>query len=443
MLSDAYLSTVESLRVAVCDLNGTLRGKRIPVSQLDKALEGKVRMPLSVIGVDIWGEDVLDNALILEMGDRDGICEYTGRDVLPIDWTPTPTALVPVWLKEETGVPFHGDPRRALADITRRFKEIELTPVVATELEFYLFDPEGNYPRAPRSPLTGKRLDSDSVLSISELDEFDAFFHDVYRACKQHNILADSAISENGCGQFEINLLHVDDALKAADDAIFFKKIVKGLARKHGIAASFMAKPYGDRSGNGFHVHFSLIDKGGNNVFDNATETGSETLLHAVGGLLKAMPESALLFAPHGNSYRRLAPGSLAPTAVSWGYENRTAAVRIPGGPAQSRRIEHRVAGADANPYLVIAGILGAALMGIEQQIDPCEPIVGNAYASTARQLPGSWPAALETFEQGAMVREILSDELCQMLIACKKQEMQVFARQVTDFEYKSYLEVV
>ena len=443
MTSNINLSTIESLRVAVCDLNGTLRGKRIPASQLNKALDGKVRMPLSVIGVDIWGEDVLDNAQVFETGDRDGVCEYTGRGVLPIDWTPSPTALIPLWLKEENGEPFSCDPRQSLARIINRFDELGLTPVVATELEFYLFDPENNIPCPPSSPVTGKRLNSDSILSISELDEFDAFFHDVYRACEQHGIPADSAIAENGCGQFEINLLHVDNALKAADDAVLFKNLVKGLARKHNVAASFMAKPYGDRSGSGFHVHFSLLDKNGNNVFDDSTESGSDVLKHAVGGLLNAMPESALLFAPHWNSYRRLAPGSLAPTAISWGYENRTTAVRIPGGPPQARRIEHRVAGADANPYLVIAGILGAALLGIEQQIIPDEPTSGDAYSSDAQILPTSWQSALETFTQGRMVREIFSDELCQMLIACKKQEMNVFARQVTDFEYLSYLEVV
>ena len=185
-----------------------------------------------------------------------------------------------------------------------------------------------------------------------------SFLSDIYKACELQNIPADAAISENGCGQFEINLLHVDDPLKAGDDAIFFKRIVKSVARKHGMIASFMAKPYGEESGSGLHVHFSLLDSDGNNVFDDNGESGTDLLKYAVNGLISAMPESMLIFAPHYNSYRRLTPGTHAPTSAGWGYENRTAAIRIPGGDSKARRIEHRVAGADANPYLVLASIL-------------------------------------------------------------------------------------
>ena len=172
--------------------------------------------------------------------------------------------------------------------------------------------------------------------------------------------------AENGGGQFEINLLHVPDPLKAADDALYFKQDMKGIARKYELAASFMAKPFLDRSGNGFHVHFSLLDREGRNVFDNGTADGSEVMRHAVGGVLAMMRSSSLVFAPHRNSYRRLTPNAHVASEVSWGYETRAAAVRIPGGSNAARRVEHRVAGADANPYLVLAAVLGAALEGIE-----------------------------------------------------------------------------
>ena len=433
----------DSYRAAVCDLNGILRGKRIPASQLEKALKGSMRMPMSVVGVDVWGEDVLSSRLVFESGDRDGICEYTGRDLLPISWTKTPTALIPLWLAKENGEPFSVDPRRALASIVNSYYEIGLTPVMATELEFYLTDAKCKKLKAPKSPVTGNRLDSDSILSIDELDHFDEFFNDVYQACKDQQIPADTAIAENGCGQFEINLLHTDDPVKAADDAVYFKNIVKGMARKHGCVASFMAKPYGNRSGNGFHVHFSLVDKKGNNVFDDGTEKGTTMMKQAVAGLMQALPESTLLFAPHMNSYRRLKPGTHAPTSVAWGYENRTTAIRIPGGACAARRIEHRVAGADANPYLVIAAILGAALYGIKRQLKPDKPINGNAYDCDAITLPSSWNSALDAFENGKIVPAFLSEELIEMFCACKKQEMDVFAKQVTDFELKSYLETV
>ncbi len=428
---------------AVCDLNGTLRGKRVPADQIDKVLTGNLRMPLSACGVDVWGEDIENSELVFETGDADGICEPTGRGVLPITWTSKPTALVPLWLAEEGGAAFAGDPRRALAQILRRFAEEGLTPVVATELEFYLVDPQGNVPVPPASPITGKRLDSDGVLSVDELEHFDAFLNDVYEACRLQGVPADSAISENGAGQFEINMKHVDDPLRAADDAILFKRIVRGVARKHGFAATFMAKPYGNRAGSGFHVHFSLIDETGTNVFDNGGEDGTDLLRHAVAGLLATMAENALTFGPHENSYRRLTPGAHAPSAVAWGYENRTAAIRIPGGDPGARRIEHRVAGADANPYLVLCSVLGGALLGLKGQWQPADPIEGDAYAMDLPHLPLDWASAIEAFEHGVHVAGIFSDRLKGMLLDCKKQEHRIFKSQVTDFEYHSYLEVV
>ena len=434
---------VTSLRAAVCDLNGALRGKRIPAAQAKKALTGGLRMPLSVTGVDVWGEDIVGGKLVFETGDADGNCEWTGRGPLPIGWTAQPTALIPLWLAKDDGAPFLGDPRRALAAIVARYAALGLTPVTATELEFYLVDPSGSRPTAPLSPTSGRLLDSDSVLALTELNHFERFLDDVYAACAAQDVPADAAIAENGPGQFEINLLHVADPLKAADDAVLFKEIVRGIARRHGFAASFMSKTYGDRAGSGFHVHFSLLDRNGVNVFDDGTEAGSDIMRYAVAGLLAAMPESTLLFAPHLNSYRRLRPGSHAPSAVAWGYENRTAAIRIPGGSLKARRIEHRVAGADANPYLVLAGILGAALVGIEGRMIPAEPITGDAYAQRLPSIPPDWASAVAAFEQGPMIPHFLSTTLQRMLVDCKRQEMEVFAQRVTDFEYHTYLETV
>lgn len=434
---------IETIFACVCDLNGTLRGKRVPIDQADKVVAGGVRMPLSVVGMDVWGEDIENSKLVFETGDSDGICDFTGRDLLPITWTDRPTAMAMLWMRQEDGTPFAGDPRRALSSIVERYKALGLTPVVATELEFYLCDPSMDRPDAPRSPVTGKRLDSDGALSLDELQHFDSFLNDVYDACAQQDIPADAAISENGAGQFEINLMHVDDPLKAADDAILFKRLVRGVARKHGFAATFMAKPYGDRAGSGLHVHFSMLDQDGNNVFDNGGEEGTPLMLNAVAGLLATMQENALTFAPHENSYRRLLPGAHAPTGVAWGYENRTAAVRIPGGSHKARRIEHRVAGADANPYLVLASILGGALLGIENKMTPVPAIEGDAYRLDLPHLPLDWASAIEAFEDGKHVAEVFSAQLQTMLVECKTQELKRFARHVTDFEYHSYLEVV
>lgn len=434
---------IESIQAVVCDLNGIMRGKRVPVEQAGKVLSGGIRMPLSIVGVDVWGEDIVGSAQVFTIGDTDGICGATGRGALPVKWTSRPSAMVPLWLYTESGKPFLADPRQALAHIVRQYAELGLRPVVATEMEFYLIDPEPDSAMPPISPYTGKRLDSDAILSIDELDDFGEFFSEVYKECARQNVPADAAIAENGIGQFEINLMHSDDPLKAADDALFFKRIVKGVARKHGLAATFMAKPYGLRSGNGMHMHFSLLDEDGNNVFDDGTAEGSQLLRHAVAGLLRGMAETTLLFAPHFNSYRRLRPDTHAPTSISWGYENRTAAIRIPGGNPAARRIEHRVAGADANPYLVMAAILGAALVGIRNKWQPVRPVSGRAYADRLKKIPSDWGSAVDAFEAGKIAAEIFDPVLRGMLVACKRQEIAGFAEQVTDYEFSAYLEIV
>ncbi|MGD9917317.1 MAG: glutamine synthetase family protein [Paenirhodobacter sp.] len=434
---------IETIFACICDLNGVMRGKRVPVDQVEKIVSGGLRMPLSLLGMDIWGEDIEGNELVWDTGDADGLCDFTGRPLSPVDWTARPAAFAQLWMRTENGEAFPGDPRRALAAIVERYKALGLTPVVATELEFYVVDPSGAAPQPPCSPVTGKRLDSDGALSLDELQHFDAFLNEVYDACAAQGIPADAAISENGAGQFEINLLHVDDPLEAADDAVLFKRLVRGIARKHGFAATFMAKPYGDRAGSGMHVHFSLVDAEGRNVFDNGGEEGTEVMRHAVAGLIRTMAENTLVFAPHENSYRRLLPGSHAPSSVAWGYENRTVAIRIPGGSHKARRIEHRVAGADANPYLVLASILGGALLGIEKQWEPPAPLLGDAYSQVLETLPPDWASAIEAFEKGAHIEQVYSKRLRRMFVQCKVQELRRFTRHVTDFEYHSYLEAV
>ncbi|PID65038.1 MAG: glutamine synthetase [Gammaproteobacteria bacterium] len=431
----------EAVYVAAYDLNGILRGKRIPLNQVEKALAGGVRLPLSILGVDIWGADVLSSAIA--DGDIDGLAEATERGMVPTDWTDPATAMLPVWLANEDGSPYLGDSRRVLAEIVKRYKKAGITPVMATELEFYLVDYKENKPlKPPRSPKNGLRLNKTSILSINELHEFDAFLNDVYSECEKLDIPADAAIAENGCGQFEINLLHTDNPLKAADDAVLFKQVVKGVAKKHGFTATFMAKPYGYQSGSGFHIHCSMVDSQGKNLFDDGSERGTDLLRHAVAGLLTTMNDFMLVFAPHMNSYRRLAPGTHAPTGIAWGYENRTAAIRIPGGPCAARRIEHRVAGADANPYLVCAAVLGGALYGIENQLEPQAPTEGCVYEKeNIEPLPTDWFTAISEFEDSKTVPQIFPQEMCDIIASVKQQEAEHFAKQITSFELNTYIQ--
>jgi glutamine synthetase len=257
------------------------------------------------------------------------------------------------------------------------------------------------------------------------------------------DIPADTAISEAGLGQFEINLMHSDDALKAADDAWLFKMLVKGLARRHGFAASFMAKPYPDYSGNGLHTHFSVLDANGDNIFSNGGPEGSAALHNAIAGCLAAMHDSTLVFAPHANSYDRLVPEAHAPNNVCWAYENRTSAIRVPSGAVSARRIEHRVSGGDINPYLMLAAILGAALIGIEEALIPPPPITGSAYALDLPQLPVAWDEAIDAFDKSKIMPRIFPAELIRNYVLTKRQEQRYMAELSVEEQVEVYLDTV
>ncbi len=435
---------VHTIRVAAADLNGQARGKRVPARFADKVVKDGTRFPFSVLNLDIWGEDIDDSPLVFEQGDADGVLRPTERGFMPMPWLEAPTALLPIWMFRENGQPYEGDPRHALRAVLERFKARGLTPVVAVELEFFLIDDSGKKLQVPLSPRSGKRRKAAETLSIRALDAFDTFFTDLYDACEAMDIPADTSTSETGLGQFEVNMMHSDDALRAADDAWLFKMLVKGLARRHGFAASFMAKPYPEYSGSGLHTHFSLINGEGENVFDSGGPKGTAIMRYAVAGCLAAMHDSALIFAPHANSYERLVPGKHAPTAISWGFENRTAAIRIPAGNPASRRIEHRVAGGDVNPYLMLAAILGAALIGIEDQAEPAPPITGNAYAiEDLPQIPETWAEAVDAFELSPIMPRIFPRELIRNLVLTKRQELHYIAELSPEEQLELYLDAV
>jgi len=341
------------------------------------------------------------------------------------------------------GRPYDGDPRQALARVVERYKAAGLTPVVATELEFFLIDDSGGQLRVPPSPRSGKRRTGAETLSLRALDAFDRFFTALYDACEAMDIPADTAISEAAPGQFEINMMHQADPLKAADDAWLFKLLVKGLARRYGFAGSFMAKPYEEWNGSGMHMHFSVLDEDGQNIFDNGGEEGSDRLRHAVAGCLAAMPGSTLLFAPHENSYDRLVPNAHAPTGIGWAYENRTSAIRIPSSGPKARRIEHRVAGGDVNPYLTVAAVLGAALNGLEDRVEPPPALQGNAYEQGLDQLPATWGEAIDAFANCPQIKRIFPAHLIENFVMTKRQELLYMAELSDDETVELYLDTV
>ncbi|WP_144776987.1 glutamine synthetase family protein [Marinobacter maritimus] len=429
----------------ITDLNGNLRGKRIPAPAMKKVMKEGVKLPRSVVGFDFWGADVLDNGLVFETGDSDGICLPVSDKAVPVPWAESPREQVLAMMHNPDGAAFEADPRQVLKRVVDRFKAKGLRPVMATELEFYLMDGESETTQRPIPPLLadgGRRLANTEGYGVEEMDGFSAFFADIRQACEIQGVEADTIIAEMGPGQFEINLNHVDDPLSAADQAILFKRLVRGVSRGHGYAATFMAKPYADQSGNGFHVHFSLLNEVGENVFDDGTEQGSTMMKQAVAGMMETMPDTMLTLAPNQNSYRRFMPGAHAPTFASWGYENRTVALRIPESPGVARRIEHRVAGADANPYLVLASVLAGALYGIENKLEPIEPVEGDAYGESDESLalPNRWEGATDAFEHSEVLREYLGEDFQRVYTAVKRQEQRLLNERITDVEYEAYL---
>lgn len=441
------LGDLEAIDLLIPDSNGLLRGKRINPSALEKAYSAGVCLPASIFAADITGNTSEATGLGFEIGDCDLLCRPVPGTLQPVPWTEHPSAQLLMEMYHEDGQPFPGNPRYLLRNIAARLADLGVKAVVAVELEFYLLDNKldaRGYPQAPVNAHTGERDNTTQVYFIDDLDSYQGFIDQVREATRLQNIPADTAVAEYAPGQFEINLVHRDDALAACDDAILLKRSIKAIAARHGMQATFMAKPYGERSGNGLHVHVSLYDDAGNNLMaDDDTAEPPPTLCHAIGGLQETLHDAMLLFAPHANSYRRFQAESFVPLNGSWGYNNRTVALRIPAGEPSDRRIEHRVSGADANPYLVTAAILAGIHHGLANNIACDPPIAGNAYAQTEPEIPRTWNDAQTVFAQSRWVREYFGEDFQHIYCALKAEEMRVFEQQITPLEFQWYLRTV
>lgn len=436
---------IEVLEAFVIDVNGVPRGKWIPRERAIDVLTKGMAMPRSVYALDVWGRDVNAAGLAEGTGDPDGICFPVPGTLSRVTWLSRPTAQVLLQMHTQEGESFYADPRQVLGNVLKRFTAAKLTPVVATELEFYLIDPVRSALDPVRPPNTrdGRwHTGQTQVLSISELQDFEEVFHGISTAARAQKVPADTTLRENGPGQYEINLNHVPDALAAADYAVLLKRIVKGVARASDLDATFMAKPYGMQAGSGMHVHFSVLNEKGENIY--VGEDGpSDALFHSVGGLLESMGESMAIFAPHQNSYRRLRPSEHAPTYASWGFDNRSAAVRVITASKPATRIEHRVAGSDTNPYLVLAMILSAALAGMKEKLSPGGAISGDDHAVNHEPLPTNWDYALQRFGKSSFAYAALGPKYRSLYTACKQQELSEFSLRVTDVEYDAYIRTV
>lgn len=441
---DAFLAEhpqIEIFEVMLKDLCGGLRGKWVTRDKIYKVMAGGLKMPLSTLAFDVWGRD--GEEWVFQTGDGDGYCRPDMRTLVPTPWASRPGGQVLMSMADVDGTPCAYDPRSIISQLMARFAQLGLTPVMATEMEFHLLRAEmdaNGRPQHTQGDRVDGRLASGQTYGIDIMSEQAELMHAIRDACDIQGLPVDTLVKESAPSQYEINLYHTADALLAADQAVMLQRAIKGVAKQHGYLATFMAKPFADIAGNGMHVHCSVLDETGRNAFDSGSDEGTDLLRHAVAGCLATMEESMLLFAPNQNSYRRFQRGTHAPLAPTWGYENRTVSVRVPADAPAATRLEHRVAGADANPYLVIAGLLAGMLAGIESDMQPPPPLEGNAYDQVPPSLPRYWPQALARFEQSAHIRHYLGEAFQQVFTILKQQELDEFDRQITLLEYDACL---
>ncbi|MDH3452034.1 MAG: glutamine synthetase family protein [Gammaproteobacteria bacterium] len=430
------------------DLCGIVRGKRLPIALAGKLFNGGMAAPGSVFLLAVTGDSQDPMGMGFSDGDPDQLGFAVPGTVQPVPWATQPTAQAMLTFRDVDGTPFYYEPRNVLKRVLQRFADLELTPVVAFELEFYLLDTErdaSGLPQPPAAPATGLRPASTQVYGLNELDEFADFLAAVDTACEQQHITCQAGSSELAPGQFEINLNHRPDALGAADDCALFKRAVQGVARRHGYGATFMAKPFTDHSGSGMHAHISLLNSQGDNVFDGGGASGSDasistTLRQAIGGLMDIMFDGMGLWAPNVNAYRRFRPMSYVPVTPSWGFENRSVAARIPVGEGNARRMEFRVAGADANPYLVLASVLAGIHYGITEGRDCGAAATGNAGAEAHPELPMQLRPALERLRTSRILNDYLGATYLEAYCACKTRELDAFEQHISPREYDWYL---
>ncbi len=433
---------IDAIDIIFTNLSGVPRGKRLRQHEVIAVYESGRFLPGSVLVVDITGADTEETGLVWEDGDADRYVRPVPGTLVRAPWLGERAAQFLTSFYELDGTPNDLDPRHVLGRVVDMFADEGLTPVAAVELEFYLVDISQGHPRPAAGQVTGYRGEDIQVYGLREMQEFKPFFDDLYAACDVQGLPLESAISEFAPGQFELTLRHKADVLRATDDAVMYKRLVKGIAMTHGFEATFMAKPFAESAGNGMHLHISMNDAEGRNAFASEDPEGTELLRHAIGGMKALLADSMAVFAPNANSYRRFKANSYAPVAPTWGVNNRTVSLRIPAGPPASRHVEHRVCGADAHPTLAMATVLASMLHGIRNRIDPGPAVVGNGYESpeAATKLPNNWAAAIDAFEASPELNAYLGERFVRNYAIVKRVEMAKFMGQVTELDYAWYL---
>jgi len=439
-----------SMELLLPDVNGIPKGKRIRKSDFEGICKNGFFFCGGTIMLTALGGTVPGLRYTEIDGDPDSPARLVTGSIAPVPWAKRAMGQALFRLYNDDGSNFFADPRTALESALAPFDKMGVRIVMATELEFYLLDANADRPTpsTSRVPGTNRPQPGPQVYHPDDLWEVEPFMDDVYDYCEAQNIPADTAISEYAPGQFEINLHHVDDAVLACDHAVLLKRAIKAAARKHGFVACFMAKPFTDDAGNGLHIHMSLYDRNGKNYFSHGRDKMAEPpfsarLRHAVGGLLKTMPEATAIFAPNVNSFRRMRADMFAPVEANWGVNHRVVAVRIPSANSNNLRFEHRVAGADANPYLVTAAILAGMHHGLKNKIEPPRMVEQGQEIRPKLSIPNRWDKALDKFARGKVLPSYLGEDFCKYFLANRRHECELFHNEVSSLDHDWYLRSV
>ena len=432
--------TIREFEVVSVDISGHFFGKRYPIAKLEPFATEGLAFPRSMFVLSTPGDPLPAMPYGNADGDPDAHFFLIPGSLCVNDWGNQSRAQVMATSYSDNEPTFF-EPRNILKKVLQTYAHNKWQPMVAFELEFYLFQrdrDDRDLIKIVRNPKTG-RLDTPTVLSSARISDFEQIINDIIIACNKQGIETGAISSEMGAGQFEINFNHHVDVLRAADETCLFKRTVVEVAKKHGMMASFMAKPLLQQPGNGLHMHISVVDSKGKNIFSDGNKP-HQCLLNAIGGLLETMPAAMSFWAPNINSYRRfVGGGNCAPISLTWGNENRTVAFRIPHAKDGAWRVENRVPGADANPYLAMAVTLAGMWHGIKQKLDPGNP-TDDTVEGKDENLPLNLALSLDTTIGSEALIEMLGRDFIELYCKHRESESFMFDQFISSREYDWYL---
>lgn len=432
---------VTEVECLVADMSGVARGKILPTEKfLTSAAESGLRLPDSVFAQTVTGDFV--DSEVIDYTEPDLILHPDPDTLRLVPWYDEPTAQVICDARHRAGEPCVMAPREVLRRVLALYAERGWKPVVAPELEFYLckrnLDPD--YPLEAPVGKSGRAETGRQSYGIDAVNEFDPVFEDMYDWCEAQGLDVDTLIHEGGAAQVEINFDH-GDALSLADQVFIFKRTVRQAALKHGIYATFMAKPHQNEPGSAMHIHQSVVSvDSGENLFSDADGRDTPLFLSHIAGLQKYLHEAMALIGPNVNSYRRLVKDFAAPINTHWGLENRTVGLRVPASRPHARRIENRIPGADANSYLAIATSLICGWLGMEEKLEPTAPLQKSAYVMKSQRLPRHLLDALYNLRRSSALREALGDDFVTMFLEVKAAEHDAYQQVISAWEREHLL---